>query len=52
MTINATDRQTFVEAVEKYYVNGELEQPRNADIKKLYNAIKSIDTVAASLDEK
>ena len=52
MTINASDRQTFVEAVEKYYTNGELDQPRNADIKKLYNAIKSVDAIATSLDEK
>ena len=52
MTINASDRQTFVEAVDKYYADGELDQPRNADIKKLYNAIKSVDAIATSLDEK
>ncbi|MCI6929014.1 MAG: tetratricopeptide repeat protein [Oscillospiraceae bacterium] len=52
MTINASDRQTFVEAVEKYYADGELDQPRNANIKKLYNAIKSVDAIATSLDEK
>lgn len=52
MTINASDRQTFVEAVEKYYTDGELDQPRNANIKKLYNAIKSVDAIATSLDEK
>lgn len=52
MTINATDRQTFVEAVDKYYADGELDQPRNANIKKLYNAIKSVDAIATSLDQK
>ncbi len=52
ITINSSDRQTFVEAVEKYYVNGELDQPRNADIKKLYNALKSVDAIAVALDEK
>ena len=52
MTINASDRQTFVEAVEKYYADGELDQPRNANIKKLYNAIKSVDAISTSLDEK
>lgn len=52
MTVNASDRQTFIDAVDKYYADGELDQPRNADIKKLYNVIKSVDTLATSLDEK
>ncbi len=52
MTINYSDRSTFIEAVEKYYVNGELDQPRNADIKKLYNVVKELDTMASSIEEK
>lgn len=50
MTINYSDRNTFIQAVEKYYQDGELNRPENADIKKLYDVIKELDTMASSVE--
>ena len=52
MTISYNDRNTFVQAVEKYYQDGELDRPENANIKKLYNVMKEIDSTTALLGEK
>ncbi len=52
MTINYSDRSTFIEAVEKYFTDDELNQPRNAEIKKLYDVVNELDTMATSIEEE
>lgn len=50
MSINYSDRSAFTQAVESYFSDNQLNNPQNAEIKRIYNMIKDVDTTANSLE--
>lgn len=50
MSINYSDRSAFTQAVDSYFTAEQLSKPQNAEIKKIYDTISSVDTTAEELE--